>query len=175
MLRFDCAVTLVALALLAGCSPDNDGELPPGPKAQITEIDTAALPPALLPVIEAAMPGMKIAETERKERDGRVYFDIEGTRADGSEVELDVLAEGGGYRVVEIQRDIAWASADPQALTAARAAGLSFAPARVIESRQVADGSIVYELFEPGNADEPAMEVRLKDGKAEALTERSPH
>jgi hypothetical protein len=42
-----------------------------------------------------------------------------------------------------------------------------FLPERVIESRQPADGSVVYELFasgaEPG---QPTMEVRFMDGQA---------
>jgi hypothetical protein len=45
---------------------------------------------------------------------------------------------------------------------------------RVIESRQPADGSVVFELFAPANQDGspsrgPAMEVRWHDGSAEVL------
>ncbi len=169
---------VAALLAVAACSPEEDkakGELPPGPDTTILDVDAAELPPALLPVIEAAMPGMKIVDAERKEREGRVYYDIEGTRADGSEVELDILAEGEAFRVVEVQRDIDWAAAPAEAVAAAKAAGLSFTPARVIESRQVADGSVILELFAPDAPEEPAMEVRLVGGKAEVLTERAPH
>ena len=108
---------------LAACSPAGEkaaeapanGELPAGPVAKIDKVEAAAIPAEIAPLAEATIPGMKIAEAERKERDGRLYYDVEGTRPDGSEVELDVLVEDGKYRVVEIQRDIAWASAAPLA------------------------------------------------------------
>ena len=48
----------------------------------------------------------------------------------------------------------------------------AFTPARVIESTQE-DGTIVYELFAPGKADEPAAEVNWQDGKAVLRTTRN--
>lgn len=178
----------MALFILAGalasCSADapapagNDaagnGVLAAGPATNISEVAPAALPPELAALVERTIPGMIVAEVERKAREGRVYFDVEGKRSDGSEVELDVLEEGGAYRVVEIQRDIAWNEAPAPVTAAARAARGYFEPERVIESRQT-DGTTIYELFAPGRPDEPAMEVRLRDGKAELLTERWEH
>ena len=55
----------------------------------------------------AAQPGFTPAEAESETRDGRRYFDIGGKLADGSEVEFDIMEEGGRWRVVETQRDIA--------------------------------------------------------------------
>lgn len=178
-MRWVTGSCLIAVAALTACSPSGEtttptnGELPAGPVAKIDKVEAAAIPPEIAPLAKATIPGMKIAEAERKERDGRVYYDVEGTRPDGSEVELDVLVEDGKYRVVEIQRDIPWASAPPEAVAAARAAGLRFAPVRVIESRETEDGRIIYELFAPNKPAEPAMEVKMKDGKAAVLTERS--
>lgn len=174
-------ILLVTALALAGCSggggnvaaPDN-GVLAPGPVTNSEEVAPAALPAELAALVERTVPGMKVAEAERKEREGRVYYDVEGTRPDGSEVELDILQEGAAFRVVEIQRDIAWAAAPAEARAAAAAKPGSFAPERVIESTQP-DGSVIYELFAPGKPAEPAMEVRLAGGKAEVLGERWAH
>ena len=117
---------------------------------------------------------MTIKEAQRKARENRVYFDIEGNRPDGSEVELDVLEKDGKFEVVEIQRDIAWADAPASVKAVAEASGKSIAPVRVIESAQP-DGTIIYELFAEGKPAKPSLEVRLKDGKADVLTEEWPH
>lgn len=136
-----------------------------GPTADIDEIAAADLPPGVRAAVLAKVPGMTIAEAERKARGGMVFYDVEGTRPDGSPVELDLIEEAGRYRVVEMQRDIAWAKAPAAVRAATGAAADAFTPARVIESTQE-DGTIVYELFAPGKADEPAAEVNWKDGKA---------
>ncbi|NML07327.1 hypothetical protein [Sphingomonas sp. G-3-2-10] len=152
----------------------DNGVLAAGPITNIDAVAAVNLPAGLAPVIEAAVPGMKVNEAERKEREGRVYYDVEGTKPDGSEIEIDIIEEKGAFRVVEIQRDIAWKDAPLIAQAAAKAKTGVFAPARVIESTQT-DGSVIYELFKPGEPKEPAMEVRVKDGKAEVLTERWAH
>ena len=173
-------IATILAAGLAGCSDGDSGAqggngvLPAGPVTNSSDISPDQLPPALRALVEREAPGVKIAEVERKEREGRIYYDVEGTRPDGSEVELDVLQEGTAFRVVEIQRDIAWTAAPAEAIAAARAAPGAFAPERVIESRQT-DGSVIYELFAPGRRDEPAMEVRVQGGKAEVLTKRWDH
>ena len=143
-----------------------------GPAADISQIAEADLPQGVRDVVLARVPGMKIAEAERKERGGKLFYDVEGTRADGSPVELDLIEEAGKYRVVEMQRDIAWADAPAPVKAVAGAAADAFTPARVIESTQE-DGTIVYELFAPGKADEPAAEVNWRDGKAMLRTTRN--
>ena len=75
----------------------------------ITELGADQIPEGARAAALEAVPKMSFAGAERKERDGMVFFDVEGTRADGSEVELDMLVEDGAFRVVEIQRDLAWA------------------------------------------------------------------
>ena len=143
-----------------------------GPAAEISEIAAADLPQGVRDAVLARVPGMTIAEAERKARDGKTFYDVEGTRPDGSPVELDLIEEAGKYRVVEMQRDIAWADAPAPVRTAADAAADAFTPARVIESTQE-DGTVVYELFAAGKADEPAAEVNWKDGKAVLRTTRN--
>lgn len=151
-----------------------NGLLAEGPVTNVSAVEGSSLPAPLLALAQKTVPGIVIAEAERKERDGRVYYDIEGQRPDGSAVELDVLQDGQDYKVVEIQRDIAWADAPAAAQAAAKAQKGAFAPERVIESTQT-DGSVIYELFAPGRKDEPAMEVRMANGKAEVLAERWQH
>lgn len=172
-------LTILALGA-CGCSRASEeqaaanGVLPAGPVTSASSVAAEALPPALRAVAEKSVPGMIIGEAERKEREGRVYYDIEGRRPDGSAVELDVLQDGADYRLVEIQRDIAWADAPAAAQAAAKAQKGAFAPERVIESTQI-DGSVIYELLAPGRKAEPAMEVKMAGGKAEVLTERWEH
>ena len=167
-----------ALLALAGCGKADAPAAPEksvlaeGPAATIDDVAAADLPPAVRSAVLARVPGMKIAEAERKERGGKIFYDVEGTRPDGSEVELDLIEEAGAWRVVEMQRDIAWADAPAPVRAVAAVAADAFTPARVIESTQN-DGTIVYELFAPGKADEPAAEVNWKDGKAMLRTTRN--
>ena len=176
---------LILLAALAACSPDADtansvvadnGILAAGPETAISNVGEADLPAGLAELVEATVPGMTIAEAERKEREGRIYYDVEGTRPDGSEVEIDVLAGADGkLTAVEVQRDIDWANVPAQVRAAAAAKRDAFTPERVIESRQVEGGETIFELFAPGKPKEPAMEVCWQNGKAEVLGERWAH
>lgn len=174
-------VLMMGMLALTGCSGGGaneqtaaSGVLPPGPATNASTVASDALPAELRALAERTVPGMTIGEAERKEREGRTYYDVEGTRPDGSDVELDILQESDGFRIVEIQRDIAWGAAPAAAIAAAKAAPGGFAPERVIESTQT-DGTVIYELFAPGRKDEPAMEVRVKDGTAEVLEARWKH
>lgn len=177
---------LILLVTLAACSPASEsannmvtadhGVLATGPETAISNVAASDLPEGLAALVEATVPGMTIVEAERKEREGRIYYDVEGTKPDGSEVEIDVLAGADGkLTAVEVQRDIDWATA-PQPVRAATAAKKdAFTPERVIESRQVEGGETIYELFAPGKPKEPAMEVRWHNGQAEVLGERWTH
>lgn len=176
---------LILLAAVAACSPAADtgnsnaagnGVLAAGPETAISNLTTSDLPAGLAELVEATVPGMTIAEAERKEREGRIYYDVEGTRSDGSAVEIDVLAgTDGKLTAVEVQRDIDWATAPAPVRAAAAAKKDVFTPERVIESRQVEGGETIYELFAPGKPKEPAMEVRWQNGEAEVLGERWAH
>ena len=117
---------------------------------------------------------MTITEAELKEREGRRYYDVEGA-VGGGEIELDLLETPEGWQVVEIQRDIAWASAPRPVRTAAEAARPGLAPVRVIESTQTVDGAVIYELFAARQLATPSLEIRWKDSRAEVLKEVWPH
>lgn len=181
MKRAGLMPVLAAVLAAYGCSkaPEDqaaagNGVLAAGPETAVSNVAADALPAPLRALAERHVPGITIDEAERKEREGRVYYDIEGRRPDGSAIELDVLQDGADYRLVEMQRDIAWSEAPQAAQNAAKAQKGAFAPERVIESTQT-DGTVIYELFAPGRKDEPAMEVKMADGKAEVLTERWEH
>ena len=143
-----------------------------GPKAEVAAIAAADVPAGVRAAVLAKVPDLTIDQAERKARGGLVFYDVEGMRDDGSAVEIDVIEERGAYRVVEVQRDIAWADAPAAVRAAADTAPDHFVPERVIESAQN-DGTVIYELFAPGKTDEPAAEVNWKDGKAMLRDERN--
>jgi hypothetical protein len=170
----------IALASLVACGREQSSSEPAessethGIQTEVTKVDVSTLPTEILSIVTNAVPGINIEGAERKEREGRIYYDVEGTRADGSEVELDLLEENGAYKIVEIQRDIPWIEAPEAARTAAAGAERPFDPVRVIESTQT-DGSVIYELFAEGAPEKPALEVKMTDGQAEVLKEEWPH
>jgi hypothetical protein len=146
-----CAAAL----LLAACSPPAPTEAPVAP----------AIDPAISEVVTAAMPGVEIISAEA---DGEGEYEVTGMFG-GEAYEFDLMGPGGGWRVVEIQRDISWTDTPDAVRTAAAAAPNAFEPIRVIESRQPVDNSVVYELFAPGVTDAPSMEVRFMDGEAAVM------
>ncbi len=141
---------------------------------EITDLTPAEVPVDVRDVIEQSEAGFSIVEAQRKVRDGRTYYDVEGKRPDGSEIEFDVLMGPSGPQIVEIQRDLDWADVPAGVRAAAETAAPGLKPVRVIESQQV-DGSIIFELFAPGAPSDPAMEVSWTDGVAAVLKERWPH
>lgn len=181
MKQHHLSMLCVMLAGLVGCDAGRQDAADATPVAEkpgiattVTDVDAANLPPELVSVVKSAAPDMQIEGAERKEREDRVYYDVEGRRPDGSEIELDILQEGDTFKVVEIQRDISWSEAPQAARDAAAGAQKPFEPVRVIESKQT-DGSVIYELFVAGAPEKPALEVRLVEGKAEVLKEEWPH
>ena len=153
-MRFQiCAVAM----LLAACSPPAQTE-PEAPAAQVID-------PAIATVVTAAMPGVEIVSAEA---DGEGEYEVTGTFG-GEEYEFDLMGPDGGWRVIEIQRDVAWTDAPDAVRIAAAAAPDAFEPVHVIESRQPVDNSIVYALFKAGVTDAPSMEVRFLDGEAAVM------
>jgi hypothetical protein len=150
------SIVVAAASLVAACTP-------PAPSSS----DTPAVDPEIAAVVSAAMPGAIVTSVNVVGE-----HDIEASAVvDGQDYEFDIVSrDGGPLRVVEIQRDIAWAAAPAPVRAVAASAPNTFEPARVIESRQPADGSIVYELFAPGAAPgAPTMEVRFVDGEAAVM------
>jgi len=145
---------IAALALLAACNPAAE-QTPAAPPVD----------PAIAAVVEAAMPGIVISAGEAG---GEGEYEVTGT-LDGQEYEFDLLGPDGGWRVVEIQRDINWGDAPEPVRDLIATSPNAFLPVRVIESRQPADGSVVYELFAEGAPDAPTLEVRYLDGEAAIL------
>ena len=173
--RFASLALATGVIALAACSPAEPEPAPaPPPATAITPTDAAAIPEAVRAAVLAARPTMIIAEAELKEREGRRYYDVEGT-VDGAGIELDLLETPQGWRVVEIQRDIPWSAAPAAVRTAAGQARAGFVPVRIIESTQAADGAVIYELFADGQPATPALEVRVAGGRAEVLKEAWPH
>lgn len=168
-------ITLVPLALLSACG----GEADPGDQIETSgksEVALADVPPEVLAAAQAARPGFVPAEAESETRDGRRYFDVGGTLPGGSEIEFDVMDEGGRWRVVETQRDIAFAEAPEPVRRAVAAEEENFAPTRVIESTQ-ADGLVIYEIYgaEGGDPQGRKIEVRWNGTNAERLTAEWAH
>jgi len=158
-------VTSVFALMLAACAA------PAAPAVEITDMEAGELPGDVRALAESAVSGFSVSEAQKKVRDGRTYYDVEGALPDGSEIEFDILMTETGPEIVEIQRDLDWADV-PEAV---RAAVPGIEPARVIESTQT-DGTIIYELFAPGAPADPAMEVSLgTDGAVAVLKERWPH
>lgn len=168
--------TGVISAALAGCEPAASSavERPEAPPTAITPTEAADIPAPVLAAVEAARPGFVVAEAELKEREGRRYYDVEGT-FEGADLELDLLETPEGWTVVEIQRDIGWDATPAPVRAAAEEARAGFTPVRIIESTQAGDGAVIYELFAEGQPATPALEVRVLDGQTEVLSEVWPH
>jgi hypothetical protein len=163
-----CASVAVLAGSLAACAT------PPSAGVEITDFSAAELPADVRALAENAATGFVVSEAQRKVRDGRTYFDVEGELPDGSEIEFDILMTSTGPEIVEIQRDLVWADVPAAARAAAEAVAPGLVPARIIESRQT-DGAVIYELFAPGAPADPAMEVSFVGGVATVLEERWPH
>jgi hypothetical protein len=163
-------VWIPALYGLAACTqptPQNQADSGAVETSGKSEVPLTQVPPEVMAAATAAQPGFVPAEAEAETRDGRRYFDVGGKLADGSEVEFDIMEEGGRWRVVETQRDIRLAAA-PEAVR--KAAG-SFPAGRVIESRQ-SDGLVIYELYD---AQQRKLEIKWDDKGAEVLTKEWAH
>jgi hypothetical protein len=130
----------------------------------------ADVPAPVLAAARAARPGFVPAEAESETRDGRLYYDIEGRMPDGSEIEFDIMEQGGRWRVVETQRDIAFSAAPAPVRAAALAHDSALVPTRVIESVQ-ADGLVIFELYQG----ERKIEVKWDGRRAEVLAREWAH
>jgi hypothetical protein len=130
------------------------------------DVAPAAVPAPVLAAARAARPGFVPDEAQSETRDGRLYYDIEGRLPDGTEIEFDIVEQGGAWRVVETQRDIAFAAVPGPVRAAALAHDAALAPTRVIESVQ-ADGLVIFELYQ----DERKVEIRW-DGRQAAVLAR---
>ena len=159
-------VSILPALLLTGCQTT-------APSADLTPSAIDA-PASVMKLVADARDDFTPIEAEKKERDGRVYYDVEGILDDGSELEFDVLMTESGPEIVEIQRDLEWVDVPEDVRALALAASGGAVPVRTIEGIQT-DEAIIYEFFADGAPSEPAVEVRVKDGEASVLEERWLH
>ena len=134
------------------------------------EVALTDVPAAVLAAARAARPGFVPAEAESETREGRLYYDIEGRMPDGAQIEFDIMEQEGRWRVVETQRDIAFAAAPALVRATALAHDPALAPTRVIESVQ-ADGLVIFELYQG----ERKIEVKWDGRRAEVLAREWAH
>jgi hypothetical protein len=168
-------LVLVGVAgMFAACTSETPQSVP-AESVKVATTGKTAVPLAQVPVeviaaANATQVGFRATEAQAETRDGRRYFDIEGTQADGSEIEFDIMEENGSWKVVETQRDIAFSAAPPAVRRASAAHDAALVPTRVIESKQ-ADGLVLYELYAQAGTDPQGRKVEIKwDGaKAEVL------
>ena len=162
MTKVQYALTVLALAA-AACSPPASETTPPSAAA-------TAVPSEIAAVVSAAAPGIPITNGEPDA--GNTEYEVTGTLPNGDEIELDLVQSNGAWSVLEIQRDVAWSSVPEPVRAAAAAAPNPFEPVRVIESKQPADGSVIFELFSAERqGGGPAMEVRWHDEKAAVISQ----
>ncbi len=109
---------LPVLCALAACNAEAPEMKADSPAANVEtsgKVDVALkdVPAEVLAAAMTEQPGFVAAEAESETREGRRYFDVGGKLADGSEVEFDIMEEGGRWRVVETQRDIDFSAVPP--------------------------------------------------------------
>jgi uncharacterized membrane protein YkoI len=177
------AVVFSGAALLAaGCAKSTDDSQQASGDAEIgsslndkSDVAVSELPEGVLQAARAVRPNITYTEAERETRNGLTYYDVGGVDADGNEIELDIMQDDDGWRVVEVQRDIDLSQTPEPVREALNANAPGVAPDRVIESDQM-DGVIIYEFF-TRNADgeETKYEVKFAGGEAEFLTEEWVH
>lgn len=173
-MRLQCCLGAVLLASACGPAPADE------PAAANAAVNSSGKQPVALgqlpPEVSAAalerMPDMTITAAQSETRDGRRYFDVEGSLADGSEIELDMMEQDGRWRVVETQRDIALGQVPEAVRAALRGHDSGFVPNRIIESRQE-DELVIYELFGPAGSDPAGRKVEIKwDGREASVLAR---
>lgn len=173
----------VALAAVAACS-NGDGESSSNSAGGRTKVATTGkipvelgeVPSAVLAAVKASEPDLVLTEASSETRDGRNYYDIEGEMPDGSELEFDLLEEGGSWRVVERQRDIEFAAVPEPVRASFAKVPNPYTPVRVIESTQ-SDGLVIYELFAaaPQGAEPRKVEIKYDGKRAELLAAEWAH
>ena len=144
----------------------------PASETAVPRATASGVPADVASAVSTAAPGVTIVTGERDAANEE--YEVTGTMPNGDEIELDLVQSNGTWTVMEIQRDVPWSSVPEPVRAAAAAAPNAFEPVRVIESRQPADGAVIFELFAAGEAGTPgggpAMEVRWHDGTAAVIS-----
>lgn len=164
-------ILVSVLALSTGCASTtitNPGE-------QKDSLSIADLPSDVLALAKRARPDLKFESADMDIRNGIQYYDVEGTNAQGEEIELDIMQDGQSWKIIEIQRDLEFAEV-PENVKAVYDAHVSAKPARIIESDQD-NGMIVYEFYvlNAKATKQEKHEIMLEDGQAKYLDEEWKH
>lgn len=161
--------SILGTSLLVACAGEVEGS-----SVEITDVAVADLPQSVQALVQAQHADFDPQEIQKKVRDGRVYYDIEGTLGNGAEIEFDVLMTETGPEIVEIQRDLEFDLLPDAVKTLALETSAGVMPARIIESLQP-DGAIIYEFFAPDQPSDPAYEIKSDGGLVTLLDERWIH
>lgn len=138
------------------------------------DIDIADIPEAVLSVVMKAQPDFKVKEAEKELKHGKTYFDIEGEKADGSEVEFDLLLVDNVWKIMEEQRDVRFSEC-PNEVQLAYKTNSQMTPKRIIESKQ-STGEVIYEFYSvDAKGKEAKSEIKFHQGKAEFLAKEWAH
>lgn len=175
-------ISTCAAAVLAGCSAQEASDEAAQATAEVgatlnekADISIDDVPAAVLEAARAVRPNVNYTEAEMEIRNGVTYYDVGGEDENGQEVELDIMQDGDGWRVVEVQRDISFDETPEPVKAALLASAPGVEPARIIESDQT-DGVIIYEFYtRDADGAEAKYEVKFENGEAEFLTEEWVH
>ncbi|RXZ65361.1 PepSY domain-containing protein [Pelagerythrobacter rhizovicinus] len=167
--------TLLLSLLAAACAgePESPSDATAVNTSGKRDVPVAEVPAEVLAAARAEQGDFTIDEAEIETRDGRSYYDVGGTLADGTEIEFDVMQEEDGqWRVVETQRDIALSETPLPVRETLTGHDGAFSPTRIIESVQ-ADGLVIYELYGPDGNDPQGRKLEIRwDGESADLLAR---
>lgn len=164
-------ILVSVLALSTGCTATtitNPGE-------NKDSLSIADVPSDVLALARSARPDLNFEAADMDIRNGIQYYDVEGTNAQGEEIELDIMQDGQSWKIVEIQRDLEFADI-PEDVRTVYDAHVSAKPARIIESDQD-NGMIIYEFYvlNANATKQEKHEIMLEDGHAKYLDEEWKH
>lgn len=173
-LKVSGAAALFSLLSYAVVADDHDAEVGSTLNQKVS-VELADIPAEVLAVVKAKRPDMTVSEAEYEVKHDDQYYDVEGTDADGNEIELDLILEAGQWMVVEIQRDLSWDAVPEAVQIALHGSAPGVVPDRIIESDQD-NGTIVYEFFtRDDEGKETKYEVALEEGEATFLADEWEH
>lgn len=170
------AIAVASLALLAACAREEIKSEEVGASlSDKKDVAIADVPAGVMTAARAARSDVEFTEAEYEAKNGTEYYEVAGADPNGDEIELDIVREEAGWRVAEIQRDIALEEMPAPARDALLAASPDISPARIIESDQ-GDGIIIYEIYtRDASGAEQKTEVKFDGAATEVLAEEWAH
>lgn len=180
--KIRASITAVTLGLMMGCNTAEQNQPAESEPDQIGSslnqkfaLQLSEVPQQALDEVFKLQPDFSPAEAEKELKHGLTYIDLEGTKADGSEIEFDMLLQDGQWQVMEVQRDLTFEQCPPAVVAALHKGAPEFVPRRIIESDQ-RTGVVVYEFYTVhADGTEERKEVKLENGQAELLSEEWRH